>query len=68
MADQQQQNGGDGGDAAPVAGAANSSDNDQRSIVLTGFGAVRMVKVQRRPVVKPIEGEVLIHVKAWSVI
>ena len=46
--------------------AANSSgSNDQRSIVLTGFGGVRMVKVQPRPIVKPIEGEILINVKAW---
>lgn len=44
--------------------SANSSGNEQRSVVLAGFGGVRMVKVQRRPIIKPIEGEVLIRVKA----
>jgi len=45
--------------------ANSSGTNDQRSIVLTGFGGVRMVKVQPRPIVKPIDGEILINVKAW---
>jgi len=44
----------------------NSSPvNEVRCVRLTGFGGIRMVKVQRRPETKPGEGEVLVRVKAW---
>ena len=36
-----------------------------RGITLHGFGGLRMVNVQKREVVWPKEGEVLIRVKAW---
>lgn len=36
-----------------------------RNIVLTGFGGLKMVKVQKKPEPKPGNGEVLIKVKAW---
>lgn len=52
-----------GGAAAP--GTDNQAVKEMRCVTLTGFGGVRMVKVQKRPEVKPIEGEVLIRVKAW---
>jgi NADPH:quinone reductase-like Zn-dependent oxidoreductase len=66
MADQPQQQDGvaPATDTNEPAAAASNCAQDQRAIVLTGFGGVRMVKVQRRPIVKPIEGEVLISVKA----
>lgn len=58
MADQ------NGPEPTPSEAPIDSANNEQRSVVLTGFGGVRMVKVQNRPLVKPIEGEVLIRVKA----
>ncbi|KAL5020886.1 hypothetical protein ScPMuIL_000041 [Solemya velum] len=37
---------------------------EMKTIVLTGFGGLKMVKVQKKPEVTPTEGEVLIRVKA----
>lgn len=52
--------------ASPAAAASDAETaKEMRCVTLTGFGGVRMVKVQRRPEAKPIEGEVLIRVKAW---
>lgn len=50
-----------------TAAAASDAETakEMRCVTLTGFGGVRMVKVQQRPEAKPIEGEVLIRVKAW---
>lgn len=62
-------NGAEATDKGTTAAAAPGTDNqavkEMRCVTLTGFGGVRMVKVQKRPEVKPIEGEVLIRVKAW---
>lgn len=59
------------------AGASSSSDagtrteagaaREMRCVTLTGFGGVRMAKVQTRPEAKPLDGEVLVRVKAWLV-
>lgn len=38
---------------------------EMKTIVLTGFGGLKMVKVQNKPEVTAKEGEVLIRVKAW---
>lgn len=55
----------DKGASAGAPGTDNQAVKEMRCVTLTGFGGVRMVKVQKRPEVKPIEGEVLIRVKAW---
>jgi len=39
--------------------------NEFRSVVLTGFGGLKMLKVQKKPELTAGEGEVLIRVKAW---
>jgi hypothetical protein len=62
-------------DAAPPAAEASGetkTDTNQlpppkemRSIVLQGYGGLKMVKVVKKPEVKPGEGEVLVRVKAW---
>ena len=36
-----------------------------KNLVLTGFGGIKTLKVQKKPEPKPAEGEVLINVKAW---
>lgn len=38
---------------------------EYRSVVLTGFGGLKMLKVQKKPELTAGEGEVLIRVKAW---
>ena len=61
--------------ATAAASADAPTENNQvpppaemRTITLTGYGGVRMVKVLPKPEVKPKEGEVLIRVKAWWVV
>lgn len=44
---------------------AAEAPKEFRSVVLTGFGGLKMLKVQKKPELKPGEGEVLIRVKAW---
>ncbi len=73
MADSNQASGGGGSAADPVKegeGAAGTVENstppdNMRCVTLTGYGGIRMVKVQNNPEVKPKEGELLIRVKAW---
>ena len=36
-----------------------------RCVTLTGFGGTRMLKVQQQPEPTPMEGDVLVRVKAW---
>lgn len=39
---------------------------EMRAVVLTGFGGLKTVKVMKKPEpAAPVEGEVLIKVKAW---
>ena len=38
---------------------------EMRAVVLTAFGGINRVKVMKRAVPTPEEGEVLIRVKAW---
>lgn len=38
---------------------------EMRAVVLTGFGGLKSVKVQKKPEPTLAEGEVLIRVKAW---
>ena len=41
---------------------------EMRSISLTGYGGIRMVKVVKAPELSPKEGEVTIRVKSWCVL
>lgn len=50
--------------AAPPAAPA-APVKEMRSVVLTGFGGVKMMKVQQKPEASAGDGEVLIRVKAW---
>ena len=38
---------------------------EARCVTLTGYGGMRMVKVQKKPEPSPGEGEVTVRVKAW---
>lgn len=38
---------------------------EMRAVVLTGFGGLKSVKIQKKPEPAPAEGEVLVRVKAW---
>ena len=38
---------------------------EARCVTLTGYGGIRMVKVQKKPEPTPGEGEVTVRVKAW---
>ena len=38
---------------------------ESRCVTLAGFGGIRMLKVQKQPEPTPIEGEILVRVKAW---
>ncbi|GFO27090.1 synaptic vesicle membrane protein vat-1-like protein [Plakobranchus ocellatus] len=51
--------------ATPAAQAeAAPPPKEMKSIVLTGFGGVKMLKVQQKPEPTPGDGDVLIRVKA----
>lgn len=52
---------------AAASDAGPGAVREMRCVTLTGFGGVRMVKVQTRPEAKPLDGEVLVRVKAWLV-
>nr|KAG5707467.1 hypothetical protein BaRGS_011971 [Batillaria attramentaria] len=45
--------------------AAAPPPKQMKSVVLTGFGSMKVIKVQQKPEPKPAEGEVLIRTKAW---
>lgn len=47
--------------------AAAPPVKQMKCLVLTGFGGMKMIKVQQKPEPKPADGEVLIRVKAWYV-
>ena len=55
----EEKKGEEGATAAPI--------KEWRSVVLTGFGGLKMLKVQKKPESKPEENQVLIRVKAWYV-
>lgn len=61
--------GAEGGAAKPEvkeeAAAAAPPQKTMKSVVLTGFGSMKMIKVQQKPEPKLADGEVLIRVKAW---
>ena len=50
---------------APAQAEAAPPPKEMKSIVLTGFGGVKMLKVQQKPEATPGDGDVLIRVKAW---
>ncbi|BFZ13309.1 hypothetical protein BsWGS_16348 [Bradybaena similaris] len=52
-------------EAVPAAAAPPAKE--MRSIVLTGFGGAKMMKVQQKPEATAADGEVLIRVKACGV-
>lgn len=41
------------------------ASKDMKAVVLTGFGGLKMVKIQTKPQPTAGEGQVLIRVKAW---
>lgn len=45
-------------------GATAAAPKEWKNIVLTGFGGLKMLKVQKKPELKPEENQVLIRVKA----
>ena len=49
---------------------ANGGDDVKKAryVTLTGYGGLRMLKVQNEPEVRPSEGEILVRVRAWSVL
>ena len=42
-----------------------TSTKESRCVTLAGFGGPRMLKVEPKPEPEPLEGEVLVRVKAW---
>ncbi|KAL3859781.1 hypothetical protein ACJMK2_009975 [Sinanodonta woodiana] len=48
----------------PDGVAAPVPEKHMRCIVLSGYGGLKMVKVQKKPEIKPTEGQVLIRVKS----
>lgn len=38
---------------------------EMRAVILTGFGGLNKLKVTKKPMPEPQEGEVKIRVKAW---
>ena len=46
---------------------ANGHDDEKKAryVTLTGYGGVRMLKVQSQPELRPMEGEILVRVRAW---
>ena len=52
---------------APPQENGGAPVKEMRSVTLSGFGGVRMLKVQKQNEPVPIEGEILIRVKAWYV-
>ena len=49
----------------PAAAAAPAPKPQMKSVVLAGFGGMKMIKVQQKPQPSAAEGEVLIRVKVW---
>ena len=47
--------------------ASSPPVKEMRAIVLTSFGGLKSVKVQKKPEPQAGEGEVIIRVKAWWV-
>lgn len=47
----------------PVSAVVDSKE--MRAVVLTGFGGLNKLKVTKKPMPEPQEGEVKIRVKAW---
>lgn len=47
----------------PVSTVVDSKE--MRAVVLTGFGGLNKLKVTKKPMPEPQEGEVKIRVKAW---
>lgn len=48
-----------------VEEGATAAPKEWKNVVLTGFGGLKMLKVQKKPELKPEENQVLIRVKAW---
>ena len=53
-----------GRDAENVAGPSGDA-KEMRAVVLAGFGGLNKLRVSRKPMPEPQEGEVKIRVKAW---
>lgn len=54
-----------GKDAAEVPGGA-ADGRDMRAVLLSGFGGLNKLRVARKVMPEPQDGEVKIRVKAWS--
>lgn len=55
------------GEQTPAA-EADQQVKMMKSLQLTGYGGIKMVKLHNIPQVTPKEGEILVRVKAWYVI
>ena len=55
----------EGGAAKGEEAAAAPPPKQMKSLVLTGFGGMKMIKVMQKPEPKAADGEVLIRVKIW---
>lgn len=52
-------------EAKPDGEAPAAPAKVMKSVVLTGFGGLKMLKVQQKPEVTAAEGELLVRVRAW---
>lgn len=51
--------------ASPAADATKGSEPEMRAVVLQSFGGVNRLKVMKKTIPIPKDGEVLVRVKAW---
>ena len=51
--------------AAPAAESTKGTEPEMRAVVLQSFGGVNRLKVMKKTVPIPKDGEVLVRVKAW---
>lgn len=49
----------------PINSVSAADSNEMRAVILTGFGGLNKLKVSKKPMPEPQEGEVKIRVKAW---
>lgn len=49
----------------PESAVCAADPKEMRAVLLTGFGGLNKLKVTKKPMPEPQEGEVKIRVKAW---
>lgn len=50
---------------ADTAAESSGDAKEMRAVILSGFGGLNKLRVSRKPMPEPQEGEVKIRVKAW---